>query len=367
MDDGLPASARSSFTGHNSPQEPIAPRLLSWFQRHGRKDLPWQRDPSPYRVWVSEVMLQQTQVATVIPYFQRFLARFPDLRSLADAELDQVLGLWTGLGYYARGRNLHQAAREICVRFGGELPSNFHDLASLPGIGRSTAGAVLALSQGQRLPILDGNAKRVLARHYGVRGWPGESAVAGRLWALAEANTPEARVAEYTQAIMDLGATVCLRSRPLCAVCPLAENCLAHRQRATAEIPGARPSRERPLRRLRFLVLRDQQGRVLLEQRPPAGIWGGLWSLPECDLEQDPAQVCREKLGIRVRYDGPLGSLRHQFTHFRLQAELLLLRATGPTAVLEGAPRLWYNPAAPDELGLAAPVKRLLETFQNHE
>jgi A/G-specific adenine glycosylase len=337
--------------------------LLAWFERHGRKDLPWQRDPSPYRVWVSEVMLQQTQVATVIGYFERFMEHYPTLSSLAAADLDQVLGLWSGLGYYARGRNLHRAAMEIRDRFAGEFPVEIETLVTLPGIGRSTAGAILALSRGQCVPILDGNVKRVLARYHGVRGWPGESAVAKRLWTLADAETPCSRVTEYTQAIMDFGATVCLRSRPRCQECPLTGCCLARLQGSTAEIPGRRPARQRPEKHLRLLVLRDETGQVLLEKRPPAGIWGGLWSLPECALEDDPVAVCLRTLGMHARQTGVLATLEHQFSHFRLVAEPVLLRAERPAAVLEGPASLWYNPAAAPAIGLAAPVKRLLQSL----
>lgn len=354
----FPQDANSLKSDAERP--PIAPLLLPWFERHGRKDLPWHRNPSPYRVWVSEVMLQQTQVATVIPYFERFMARFPTLRKLAAAAVDDVLAHWSGLGYYARARNLHRAATVICDRFAGEFPTDFDRLTELPGIGRSTAGAVLALSCGQRHPILDGNAKRVLARYHGVTGWPGESPVSKRLWYLAETETPAQGVASYTQAIMDLGATVCVRSRPLCTACPLAIHCRARLQSATHEIPGRRPRRQRPLRQLRLLMVRDERGCVLLERRPPVGVWGGLWSLPECEPGQDPVACCDQRLGLCTQAEGAYGVLEHEFTHFRLRAEIVALRLRTAAGVLEGPSQVWYNPAAPVELGLAAPVQRLL-------
>ncbi len=352
-------------TQHGARRGPIAPRLLSWFERDGRKDLPWQRDPSPYRVWVSEVMLQQTQVATVIPYFERFMASFPTLRELAAATLDDVLSHWSGLGYYARARNLHRAALEIRDRCGGEFPTEFDQVTALPGVGRSTAGAVLALSRGQRHPILDGNAKRVLARYHGVTGWPGEPRVYRQLWLLAEAETPARGIAAYTQAIMDLGATLCTRTRPLCPACPLAADCATSSQGRAHEIPGRRPKRERPIRQTRMLLLRDTEGRVLLERRPPVGVWGGLWSLPECESGRELAACCVQRLGLVAEPEGRYGLLEHEFTHFRLRAEVLTLRVEAAAGVLEGPSRLWYNPAAPVELGLAAPVQRLLRQLPN--
>ena len=265
------------------PQAPdsLAGALLAWFDRHGRHDLPWQAQPTPYSVWVSEIMLQQTQVATVIPYYERFLQRFPTLPELAAAALDDVLAQWAGLGYYARARNLHRAARLVAERFAGELPTTLDELIALPGIGRSTAGAILSLSQGQRHAILDGNVKRVLARYHAVEGWPGLPAVQAELWRLAEAHTPQARVAAYTQAIMDLGATLCMRARPACTVCPLAADCAACRTGTQAKYPGARPKRARPQRRAAAVVVLDEAGGVLLERRPERGVWGGLYCLPE--------------------------------------------------------------------------------------
>ena len=259
----------------------FAERLLTWFHGHGRRDLPWQRNINAYRVWVSEIMLQQTQVKTVIPYYERFMARFPTVHDLAGAELDDVLHHWTGLGYYARGRNLHGAARVIVDDHGGELPPSVEELAALPGIGRSTAGAIAAIAGGVRAPILDGNVKRVLARFHAVSGYPGEAAVAKTLWGLADEHTPDRRVADYTQAIMDLGATLCTRSRPGCSNCPVAERCQALAADQIDRYPGRKPKKEKPVRAARMFIVHDGEGACLLERRPDEGIWGGLWTPPE--------------------------------------------------------------------------------------
>ena len=344
----------------------FAAALLDWFERAGRHDLPWQAPRSAYRAWVSEIMLQQTQVATVVPYFERFMQRFPDVDALAAAPLDEVLHLWSGLGYYARGRNLHRAAREVMDRHGGELPREIEALQALPGIGRSTAGAILAAAYGQRHPILDGNVKRVLARVHAVPGWPGQAAVQRRLWELAEAHTPAQRVADYTQAIMDLGATVCRRARPACAVCPVAEHCAARRSGRQAEFPAPRPPRARPLRHARMLLVQDAAGAVLLERRPPAGIWGGLWCPPELDEGEAPEAWGDSELGAALRAEAPLPPVRHGFTHFEL--EILPLRARlerPPARLMESGRWVWYNARSPAKLGLAAVVGRLIAALQD--
>lgn len=343
------------------PTDPLSTQLLSWFTRHGRKDLPWQSDPSPYRVWVSEIMLQQTQVATVIPYYQAFIARFPEVRRLAAAPLDDVLHLWSGLGYYARARNLHRAAGLVCSEHHGEVPRDFAALEALPGIGRSTAAAILALSAGQRHPILDGNVKRVLSRIHRVEGWYGDGAVAKQLWELAERHTPKTRVAAYTQAIMDLGATLCTRSKPDCARCPLQALCAAYRDDCVAAYPTPKPRRTLPVRESRVLLLCNAAGEVLLQRRPPVGIWGGLWSFPEVPADQDAQQWCRTQLRCRVQRIDEWPVLRHTFSHFHLDMRPLVAQLkTLETAVLEDPDRVWYNSAQPDRIGLAAPVTRLL-------
>ena len=342
--------------------DPLAPRLLAWYARHGRHDLPWKRDPAPYRVWVSEVMLQQTQVATVLSYFGPFMDRFADLRALAAGKVDEVLHLWSGLGYYARARNLHRAARLVCERHGGELPGDIEALTALPGIGRSTAGAILALARGERHPILDANVQRVLCRYHAVDGWPGQGPVRKRLWALAERHTPHVEVAAYTQAIMDLGATLCTRRRPVCALCPLENACRARAEYRQHELPAARPKRERPQRRTAFLILRDPAGAFLLERRPPSGVWGGLFGFPECPPEPDVRAACEQRFGVRVKSARRLGDLHHGFTHYALDIEPHLVEVDRrESEVRDGDGRVWYTPGSPLEVGLAVPVSRLIE------
>lgn len=344
-------------------QHEFARQLLDWYARAGRKDLPWQFDPTPYRVWVSEIMLQQTQVATVIPYYTRFMARFPDVAALARAGRDQLLHHWSGLGYYARARNLHAAAQQVVDAHDGQFPVTLEGLMALPGIGRSTAGAILALATGQRQPILDGNVKRVLARYHAVAGWPGRLAVQKQLWALAERHTPAAQVAEYTQAIMDLGATLCTRTQPACGRCPLQEGCAARAHGRQADFPAPRPARVQPVRAVRMLLL-QHDGALLLERRPAAGVWGGLWSFPELTDDAVPEHWCRERLGMtaEVLEEWPL--LRHSFTHFHLDiTPLLLLARDVPDAIMEPDRHAWYRPGAPLELGMAAPVEKIIRQY----
>jgi A/G-specific adenine glycosylase len=347
--------------------EGFADSVLAWYDEHGRKDLPWQREVTPYRVWVSEIMLQQTQVATVVPYFERFMVRFPDPVALAEAALDEVLHLWSGLGYYARARNLHAAARLIRDRHGGVFPESIAEVEALPGVGRSTAGAILALAGGQRHPILDGNVKRVLARVFAVEGWPGRAAVLERLWEIAGALMPRERVAAYTQAMMDLGATLCTRARPACTRCPLAGVCIAHAQGRERDLPAPRPQRRSPVRRVQMLIVDDGAGRILLERRPPAGVWGGLWSFPECPEAEDPLAWAHERLGIRADLVEIRSPRRHTFSHFHLDMVPVRLRLPWSEERVAEVPRLtWYDPGAPHELGLAAPVAALIsETDDN--
>jgi A/G-specific adenine glycosylase len=333
--------------------------VLAWYDQHGRKDLPWQQPRLPYRVWVSEIMLQQTQVTTVIGYFQRFMAAFPDVHALAAAEVDQVLHLWTGLGYYARARNLHKAARQLVDRHGGEFPDTVEEVATLPGIGRSTAGAILAQSRGVRAPILDGNVKRVLARLHAVPGWPGTKPVENRLWELAEQHTPQQRLADYTQAIMDLGATLCAR-RPDCPRCPVASLCQAHANGNPLDYPGRKPAKDKPTRQTRMLILQNHQGRVWLEPRPPSGIWGGLWCFPQLDSHGLESEALDER-GLTTWECESLTPFRHTFSHFHLDIQPRLLRVDSTGHALQDASGRWVDPAAPGELGLAAPVKKLLE------
>ncbi len=348
--------------------EELADAILAWFDLFGRKDLPWQRDPTPYRVWVSEIMLQQTRVSVVIPYFERFLARFPAVTDLAAAEQDDVLYLWSGLGYYARARNLHRAARVIAGDYDGELPREPGLLQTLPGIGRSTAGAILSLACGNRHPILDGNVKRVLARFFAVPGWPGHRQVLNRLWELSETCTPQERVAAYNQAMMDLGATLCTRSRPACGRCPLASGCEAFAHGDPAAYPEPKPCKSLPVRQTSMMAVRNPVGEILLERRPPTGVWGGLWSLPECPPDGVLEDWCRERLGTKPRRVEKLVPRRHTFSHFHLDITPLRVQLENPIeAVSDNGSNLWYNPHRPTRVGLAAPVARILQEIAEAE
>ena len=340
-------------------RDALAPNLLAWFDAHGRKDLPWQEPRTPYRVWLSEIMLQQTQVATVVPYFLRFVEKFASLAALAAAPLDDVLAAWSGLGYYSRARNLQRAAQICVVEHGGELPRDFAALSALPGIGRSTAGAILAQAHGMQFPILDGNVKRVLARVHGVRGWPGEAAVQKSLWTFADAHTPPERVADYTQAIMDLGATLCTRAKPRCPQCPLSAQCVASHENLTAQLPQRKPPRTLPVRKTLMLVLRDTSGRVLLERRPPTGVWAQLWSLPEAD-DLDAMRACHGDIELL-----PLAPFVHTFSHYRLDVTPLAARVAEPAAITDNPVRRWLHPADAARLGLPAPVRKLIENLES--
>lgn len=336
----------------------FARQLLPWYDCNGRADLPWRQRITAYRVWVSEIMLQQTQVSTVIPYFERFMAAFPDVRALADAPLDEVLHRWTGLGYYARGRNLHKAADIICAEFNAELPADRATLEQLPGIGRSTAGAICAIAFNQPQPILDGNVKRVLSRYFCVAGWPGQSSVQKTLWRLAETTTPEQRCADYTQAIMDLGATLCTRSKPNCSACPLQLNCQAHARGAIAQYPASKPRKSLPIQTRLLLIVVNDAGDVLLQQRPPTGLWGGLWSFPECPKDGDIAATC-EQLGLTVDNHRHGEQRRHTFSHYHLDYTPVYVDAK-PQARIADNGLTWVNPARPGQLGLPRPVQQLL-------
>ena len=345
----------------NSAAGSFARRLLAWWDVHGRKNLPWQRARTPYRVWVAEIMLQQTQVRTVLPYFEKFVARFPDVESLARADLDEVLHLWSGLGYYARARRLHLAAGVVVRDHGGSFPADAADIRRLPGVGRSTAAAIVAQSYGRRAAILDANVKRVLARRHRVAGAVSSSVVADELWRLAESHTPAERVADYTQAIMDLGATVCRRTRPRCADCPVCADCLAHAAGDQERYPGKAPRRKRRLERSRFFVVVDPDGACLVEQRPPDGIWGGLWSPPE-RAAGESVSAFLEHAGIgagAVDEVREAGVFRHGFTHYDLDVEPVYVRLkTRPASVREGAGR-WIDPAD-HRLGFSTVAARLV-------
>jgi A/G-specific adenine glycosylase len=347
---------------------PFAARLLAWYDVHGRRDLPWQREPTPYRVWVSEIMLQQTRVTSVIPFYERFMSAFPTVPALASAPLDGVLALWSGLGYYARARNLHKSARIVVERFGGELPDVLETLLELPGIGRSTGAAILALARGVRLPILDGNVKRVLARYHALEEWPGSSRAQKVLWRLSEQHLPEVRVAAYTQAIMDLGATLCTRARPVCAGCPLRADCRARALGREAELPAPRPRRVRVRRSTIALVVRDRARCILLERRPERGIWGGLLSLPELARGEQADAWCRAHLGAAAAHVRELEPIDHAFTHFDLRLlPVAVDLAAAPSRVMDCDRLLWYNATQPPPGGIPAPVAKLIAALETHE
>jgi len=339
--------------------EDFSSRLIRWHKRHGRHDLPWQNTTDPYRVWLSEIMLQQTQVATVIPYYLRFLGRFPQLADLAAAPVEDVMALWSGLGYYARARNLHAAARAVMAQHGGKFPRNPVVIAQLPGIGRSTANSIATFCFGADAPILDGNVKRVLCRAFGIEGFPGTGAVEKQLWALAAELMPSRHAAIHNQAQMDLGAMVCTRGKPRCEACPLTDICVARATGRTAELPQAKPRREIPLRHATLLVLLDGN-RVLLETRPPAGIWGGLLSLPELPEGADAQEWAARRFACRVIAVSPAPTFVHAFSHFRLRIAPLEMRVEPASCAMEPGQQ-WLAPDALAAAALPAPVRRILE------
>lgn len=343
--------------------------VLAWYDKFGRKHLPWQQNITPYRVWVSEIMLQQTQVSTVIPYFERFMLRFPEVGDLAAAPQDEVLHLWTGLGYYARARNLHRCAQVVVEQHQGHFPASVEQLSELPGIGRSTAGAIASIAMGLKAAILDGNVKRVLARYHAVAGWPGTTTTQKQLWEIAESYTPNQRHGDYTQAMMDLGATLCTRSKPRCPDCPLQQTCVAFAQGNPQEYPGKKPKKQLPEKAVQMLIIRNPYGEILLQQRPPTGIWGGLWCLPEAELTAEPKEHCQQllqlgqskaaakQLTVLERWD----SYRHTFSHFHLDITPVLIQLQSTPSQIRERNERWMDPAKPDAIGFAAPVQKLLQ------
>lgn len=335
--------------------------ILNWYDQFGRTDLPWQKAINPYKVWVSEIMLQQTQVNTVIPYYDKFMARFPDLDSLADAPLDTVLQHWAGLGYYARARNLHKSAQ--MMQQWGYFPDTLEALVSLPGIGLSTAGAILSIAFKQSQPILDGNVKRVLARFHAISGWTGDTKVLQELWRLSALYTPQKRADAYTQAIMDLGATLCTRSKPRCQACPIQIDCLARIEAKTTQLPMPKPRKPLPVKQCYFLIAFQQNSEVLLMHRPASGIWGGLWSLPEFSSRADADAWCA--LHHLVIIEQSIASMqRHSFTHFHLDYTPLLIKVNNlNNNVMEANTGIWYKTADIKQLALPAPISRLLHYY----
>ena len=336
----------------------IYPAILDWHAIHGRSELPWQGTRDHYKIWVSEIMLQQTQVATVIPYYQQFLNSYPNIKELANANINEVLHLWTGLGYYARGRNLHKAAIAIVDQHNGIFPSQFSKVLALPGIGRSTAGAILAFAENQHHAILDGNVKRVLSRFYKVAGWYGSKGTADKLWALAEQNTPTLEVARYTQAIMDFGATFCKRSKPKCTTCPLQNYCGAFKSDQVREFPEGKPKKTKPIKETFMLLIRNAKGEYLLQQNPPSGIWGGLWGPPQV------SELNAEQLNeYHVTDTQALTTFKHTFSHYHLMITPVETKTNAAQEmVTEYAEQVWYNVNSTLQIGLAAPVKKLLKT-----
>ena len=336
---------------------------MDWQRREGRHALPWQGTRDPYRIWLSEVMLQQTRVETVIPYYERFLARWPAVADLACASVDEVLALWSGLGYYARGRNLHRAACEVRDRFGGVFPARFEEISTLPGVGRSTAAAIAAFASGEPRAILDGNVRRVLARHAGIDGDPSSSATLARLWQEAEARLPAREIERYTQGMMDLGAGVCLARNPRCLLCPVSRDCVALAESRIDELPGKRRRAERARRQVSMLVVLAR-GEVLLEKRPPTGIWGGMWSLPEVEAGAKPAAALERDWGIVAAEVRALEPFEHAFTHFTLEVTPWRIVARGAGRFAEGKSATWMSLADLAGAALPSPVRRLLASIE---
>jgi len=355
-------SGRSPTRAAPARERPFATRLVTWQRTHGRHDLPWQGTRDPYRIWLSEIMLQQTQVTTVLPYYGRFLAAFPDVGPLAAAPIDRVLELWSGLGYYRRAHHLHAAARKVVAEHGGRFPRDAETIATLPGIGRSTAAAIAAFAFGERAAILEGNVKRVLARHRGIDGFPGTPSVEAQLWKIAEALLPERGIETYTQALMDLGATICTRSLPRCSECPVAVDCTARNESRVADLPSPRPVKSRPSRAVRMLLL-ERAGAILLEKRPDAGIWGGLWSLPEIDLAADVARHCKARFLADVVVGDELAPIEHGFTHYQLtiRPQRVAVRRWPPRAETPGL--LWLTRDDALAAALPAPIRKLLASL----
>lgn len=351
----------------NTPQ--FRKLILQWFDAHGRKHFPWQQNKTPYRVWISEIMLQQTQVNTVIPYYEKFMQRFPDVLTLANAHEDEVLHSWAGLGYYSRARNLHRAAKMILNEFAGQFPDNFEGLLKLPGIGRSTAGAILSIAYNQAAAILDGNVKRVLARFHGITQPINEKNIENQLWALAESYLDVKRMADYTQAMMDLGATLCTRSKPDCHPCPLIKHCSAHQQNITELIPQKKSTKKIPTRSATFLIFKYQDN-ILLQKRPSTGIWGGLWSFPEIAGEIDKKNIhayCKENFNIKAVNLQTLTSFRHTFSHYHLDiypVVLTIKRLSDKFSNMEAAKQIWYNPSKASTMGLPKPIQIILEELR---
>jgi A/G-specific adenine glycosylase len=344
------------------PVKNFAPRVLAWFDEYGRKTLPWQENKTPYRVWISEIMLQQTQVTTVIPYYHKFMASFPSVEALAQAKQDEVLAHWSGLGYYARARNMHKAAKMLVDEFDSEFPQSVEGVCELPGIGRSTAAAILSISRGVQAAILDGNVKRVLSRFHAVPTWPGEKKTENAMWELAENYMPSERCGDYTQAMMDLGATLCTRSKPQCLLCPLESDCAGRQTPDPTQFPIRKPKKAaKPEKSIQLLVLMNQQEQLLLEKRPQTGIWGGLWSLPELASDESVVLHVEQRFSAQVSSVIPLSSFRHTFSHYHLDISPSQIQMAATNGIMEEGKYQWFSQQEALALGLPAPVRSVLE------
>ncbi|MCH9643581.1 MAG: A/G-specific adenine glycosylase [Gammaproteobacteria bacterium] len=345
----------------------LANKLIRWYRIHGRHDLPWQRNKTAYRVWISEIMLQQTQVTTVIPYYLKFMRRFPNLKSLANASQDDVLAHWSGLGYYARARNMHKAAQIIQQQHSGRFPTQIEDIVALPGIGRSTAGAVLSFSKELPATILDGNVKRVLCRVFAIDGWPGKTDTLKQLWELAEQLTPQKNTAEYNQAIMDLGATICTRNKPNCPACPIKSDCQSFQQGTQNQYPHSKPKKAYPTKEVSMVIIQDSRGHIFLQKRPPTGIWGGLWCLPEFTADKNIADVCLNSYQFKINVVSHETTLiKHKFSHFQLDINVIYADLYGPVEnrVMETDEQVWYKVGSPLPGGIAAPTSKILQSMK---
>lgn len=341
----------------------IASTLIGWHKQQGRHDLPWQQSISAYAVWVSEIMLQQTQVSTVIPYYLRFMQKFPNVLALAAAPLDDVFRLWAGLGYYARARHLHQAAQQLVAQYQGDFPTHCKSLQELPGIGRSTAGAIVSLAFDLPAPILDGNVKRVFCRFFGISGDTQKAAIQQQLWQLAEEQLPKKNIRTYNQALMDMGATICIQAQPKCSQCPLQKSCYAYHNNKIQQLPSPKPQKIRPSRPMILLIVENKQHAILLQKRPAKGIWGQLWSLPECQAPDTPESWCRQYLHGKSQSIQAWPGFTHDLTHFRLQIQPIHCKIN-TSRLPDLDTYVWQPQHQLDERGLPRPVQNLLQQLQ---
>lgn len=345
----------------------LAQLILDWYTYQGRKDLPWRQSITPYRIWLSEIMLQQTQVKTVIPYFEKFIAQFPTINILAHTQLDDVLHLWTGLGYYSRARHLHTTAKNVCTQYAGEFPNHLNELIKLPGIGRSTAGAILAIAFKKKAAILDGNVKRILVRVFAVDLPINATATLKLLWQLAEEILPNQRIDDYTQAIMDLGALICTRSNPKCDICPVQTHCVAFQNNLQHKLPQQKKKKSLPIKQTYMLILQNENNEILLQKREAKGIWSNLWSLPECTIDTDLHKFCQATYSITVNKINALEPFRHTFSHYHLDIQPLIIQSKNIYKIKDQQNRIWYKPTDHRKFGMPAPVVKLINYIFKEE